>query len=1243
MTEPRYVELHAASAFSFLEGASQPEDLIERATELEIPAVALLDRNGFYGSARMHTCSERNNIRAHAGAEISTSAFGPRLTPPAWVPRPQLLENDLATAQLPLLCASRTGYQNLCQLITQFKMREAIKAEGAATFDDLAQYSEGLICLTGGDEGPLASALANGGEPAARTLLEQLIALYGRNNIYVELQRHQLRDQEVRNQAALRLARSLRLPIVATNGVRYAKPYDREILDLFTSIRHHVDLDHAGRLLASNNHRYLRSAAEMEALFRDLPEALFNTNEISQRLNFQLTDLGYEFLRYPVPDGESMDSFLGKRVDEGVHLRYCTKNNEALLARARKQIDHELALIAKLGFAGYFLIVWDIVQYCKKHDILIQGRGSAANSAVCYALEITAIDPVGMELLFERFLNENRGEWPDIDLDLPSEEKREQAIQYVYQRYGELGAAMTANVITYRGKSAAREVGKALGFDQESLGRLTSLVSQWEWRGETDTMANSFHHAGFDVEHPRIAKYLELCVRLQDLPRHLGQHSGGMVICQGQLNRVVPLERASMPGRTVIQWDKEDCADLGIVKVDLLGLGMMAVIKDCLTLIPQHYADPIDLAHLPEDPEVYKVLQRADTVGMFQIESRAQMASLPRNCPDHFYDLVVQVAIIRPGPIVGKMMHPYMRRRQGREAVTYPHPSLEPVLRRTLGVPLFQEQLLRIAMTVANFSGAEAEELRRAVGMRRSWQRMKDLEVKLRAGMTANNIAPATQDEIVQAISSFALYGFPESHAASFALLAYASAYFKVKYLAAFTAAILNNQPMGFYAPAVLVKDAQRHGLKVRPIDIQICDWPCTVEHDEAGSRERGARSESGAWSEPDTASVTTEVTNNKELSSRTNPERPERERSGEEGSAVVVDGLHDLQKNSAAAAFVSGHDFSRAETDPKKDSGFSPCSFEGARLQPCCNSDKDNSALAAEGWFSSNPGISPCACTERARSVSRASGTTVEAPAFRPGNQPSDETRALAPGSPSHSLRLGLGYARGLREDTGKAIVAARKNHGPFKSVDDLALRVPTLNKKEITLLANIGALNNVAGIGHRRDALWQVERAGKPEGPLLTRTGALLKDGPDPSPLAQMTPEERLVADYSGTGLTTGRHPMSYRRAELRVQKVLTAEELRNRRNGEWVRAAGCIIARQRPGTAKGFVFLSMEDETGIANIIVTPQMYEQNQVTVTRARFLLVEGPLQNQDNVVHVKAARLTPLSDNAVEIHSHDFH
>ena len=558
--------------------------------------------------------------------------------------------------------------------------------------------------------------------------------------MYIELQRHGEREEEWRNQAAIRIAHRFSLPLLATNGVRYAAAYDREILDVFTTIRHHTNLEQAGRLLSVNQQRHLRNAREMTGRFCDLPLAIANTVALSERLEFELNDLGYEFPRYPVPDGETMDSFLRRRTAEGVLKRYGSKHNRKLLERAQKQVEHELALIERLGFAGYFLIVWDLIDFCKKNDILVQGRGSAANSAVCYALEITAVDPVGMDLLFERFLSESRGEWPDIDLDLPSGDKREQAIQYIYTRYGELGAAITANVITYRGKSAAREVGKAMGFDPETLGRLSSLVSQWEWKGKNDTLENSFLHAGFDVKHAHIHKFLELCMRIQDLPRHLGQHSGGMVICQGQLDHVVPLERSSMPGRTVVQWDKEDCADLGIIKVDLLGLGMMAVIQDCLLLVSQHYDEPVDLAQLPQDPVVYETLQQADTVGMFQVESRAQMASLPRNKPDKFYDLVVQVAIIRPGPIVGKMMHPYMRRRQKKEEVTYPHPSLEPVLKRTLGVPLFQEQLLRMAMTVADFSGSEAEELRRAVGMRRSWQRMEQLEVKLRTGMTKNGL-----------------------------------------------------------------------------------------------------------------------------------------------------------------------------------------------------------------------------------------------------------------------------------------------------------------------------------------------------------------------------------------------------------------------------------------------------------------------------------------------------------------------
>ncbi len=829
MTENRvgdYVELHAASAFSFLAGSSQPEAFIERAVELSMPSIALADRNGLYGIARFHTAAKRNDVRAHIGAEIAVSSFGSRLVPPEWLPH----QNPSEPPRLLLLCSSQTGYQNICQLITRLKMRESTKGEGAATLEDLEEFSAGLLCLTGGDEGPLAAALANGGESAAQSITDRLLSIYSYGNLFLELQRHQEREEECRNQSLLRIASSLKLPLIATNGVRCAKEKDRELLDVFTAIRYHTSLDKAGRLLTRNSMRSLRSSREMMSIFRDIPDAIANTRIVSERLEFTLDTLGYEFPHYPVPDDETMDSFLAKRVDEGVRNRYGLPSKRHLLDKARAQVRHELGLIAKLGFAGYFLIVWDIICFCQRSGFLVQGRGSAANSAVCYALGITAVDPVGMELLFERFLSESRGEWPDIDLDLPSGDHREQVIQYIYEQYGSLGAAMTANVITYQGRSAAREVGKALGFDEEQLTRITSLVGHWEWRGVNDTFANHFAQAGFDIRHPRIAHYLDICMRMRDLPRHLGQHSGGMVICAGKLNQVVPLERASMPGRAVIQWDKEDCANFGLIKVDLLGLGMMAVLKDCLEMILNHYGKQVDLAALPEDPLVYETLRRADTVGMFQVESRAQMASLPHNAPTHFYDVVVQVAIIRPGPIVGRMMHPYMRRRQGKEDITYPHPSLEPVLKRTLGVPLFQEQLLRMAMVVASFSGGEAEELRRAVGMRRSMQRMHDLEGRLRAGMTRNGISKSEQDNIVQGISSFAMYGFPESHAASFALIAYASAYLKFHYLAAFTCALLNNQPMGFYSPAVLIKDAQRHGLRVRPICAQRSEWLCTLE-----------------------------------------------------------------------------------------------------------------------------------------------------------------------------------------------------------------------------------------------------------------------------------------------------------------------------------------------------------------------------------------------------------------------------
>jgi len=1020
MTEG-YVELHARSAFSFLEGASVPEELIGICAHYGMPAMALVDRNGVYGAPRFHMAAKKASLRAHIGSEISC----------------------VNGVTYPLLAETREGYRNLCRLVTRMKLR-AKKGGGAATLEELAEFSKGLICITRHPE-------------------ERLIEIFGRHNVYAELQRHYHREQEARNQEIFETARRLGLPLVATNAAAHATPVQRELLDVFTCIRNHVTLDTAGRLLERNSERHVKTPAEMARLFTDLPEAIANTLEISSRLEFTLADLGYEFPPYPVPEGETMMSFLRKRVDEGARRRY-----QPYSEKARLQIEHELALIEKLKLPGYFLIVWDIVRFCKEHGILVQGRGSAANSAVCYSLEITAVDPVGMELLFERFLSEQRGEWPDIDIDLPSGDQRERAIQYVYERFGKLGAAMTANVITYRGRSAAREVGKALGFEITTLEKLSSLVRAWEWKDPKDTTERQFREAGFDLHHPRVRKFFELYQMAQDLPRHLGQHSGGMVICQGQLDSVVPLEPAAMPGRVVVQWDKEDCADLGIIKVDLLGLGMMAVIEECLDLIPKVYGNSVDLAHLPQDdPAVFQALQKADTIGMFQVESRAQMSSLPRMMPRKFYDIVVQVAIIRPGPIVGKMVHPYLNRRQGREAPDCLHPSLETVLHRTLGVPLFQEQLLRMAMIASGFSGGEAEELRRAMGFKRSEKRMKDIEVKLRAGMERNGITGKAQEDIVRSITSFALYGFPESHAASFALLAYASAYLKCHYLAAFTCAMLNNQPMGFYSPAILIKDAQRHGLRVLPVDVTRSEWRCTVEE-------------------------------------------------------------------------------------------------------------------------------------------------------------------------PGHCLRLGLRYARGLREEAGRAILNARAVRS-FTSVDDLALRVRALRKEEINRLAEIGALNTLDKL-HRRDALWEAQRAILPVGPLL----APLEEKDAPSPLERMNTEERLWADYRGTGMTIGRHPMFYRRAEMNARGVTPAVQLAAVADGRLVRIAGSVIVRQRPGTAKGFVFLSMEDETGIMNAIVTPPMFDRYKFEVLSERFLLVEGILQNLDGVISVKAGHIEGLPAGAAA-ESHNFH
>jgi error-prone DNA polymerase len=1093
-----YIELHSSSAFSFLQGASLPEALVETAAELGYPALALLDADGVYGAPRFHRAATRAGIRPIIGAEL-TIAASPGLAAPGSIWR------------LPVLVESRAGYRNLCRLVTRMKLG-AKKHEGALTPGDLDGHVAGLVALAG-------PTMLDAGRHGVGGLLDRLIGLFGRRGVFVELQRHLLRDQEADNDTLADLAAAFHVPVIATNGVRFAAPAERPLFDVLTCLHHKTTIEAAGRRLSRNAERYLKPPAVMAALFRDRPETIAATRALADRLEYTMADLGYRFPDYPVPPGETAMSFLRQVTDVGARDRYRPYHD-----RARAQVARELDLIARLDLAGYFLIVWDIVNFCRQQGILVQGRGSAANSAVCYSLGITAVDPVGMDLLFERFLSEERGEWPDIDLDLPSGDRRERVIQHVYEKYGKHGAAMTANVITYRNRSATREVGKVLGLDPTMIDRLARVMHRFEFVDADDTLATHLGGLGCALDDPRIRTFADLWRRMQDLPRHLGQHSGGMVICQDRLDSVVPLENASMPGRVVVQWDKDDCADMGIVKVDLLGLGMMAVLQDTIELLNDtRTAWPGDLAHLPaDDPAVYRMLQEADTIGVFQVESRAQMATLPRLRPERFYDIVVEVAIIRPGPIVGQMVHPYLNRRAGREAVTYPHPSLEPILARTLGVPLFQEQLLRMAMTAAGFTGGQAEELRRAFGFKRSERRMRQIEVALREGMAKQGISAAAAEQIVKSIASFALYGFPESHAASFALLAYASAYFKAHYPAAFYAALLNNQPMGFYHPATLVKDAQRHGVRFAPIDVQQSDWLCRVDAD--GTVRLGL---------------------------------------------CYVVGLREEQGRAIASA--------------------APAAGPGRPVVAACPKCHTDDESMIEVVRDAQGGAS-CFCNTCA-----------------------------------HDWRVAATPRR-------------------FGSVDDLVRRT-RIRREELQTLADIGALNAFGH--HRREALWQAERAVRPAGELFEE--AVLAPAPSSTPapdcpLPPMTAGERLMADYEGTGLTIGPHPMALRRAGLALAGVRRAADLAGVRHGRRVRVAGMVITRQRPGTAKGFVFLTLEDETGIANIIIRPQLFERDRLTVVEQPFLIVDGVLQQQDGVVSVRAERLLPLAGMPpLDVESHDFH
>ncbi|MDB6150698.1 MAG: polymerase alpha subunit [Chthoniobacter sp.] len=1027
-----YVELHARSAFSFLRGAAMPGQIIEAAAALEIPAVALCDRDGVYGAPRFFAAAREAGVRPIVGCELT-------------------MEDG---SILPVLVESRGGYQNLCRLLTQAKLR-GTKESSPVFWSDLPEYAEGVVALFGmGPDGPPMKTIAERSERVAK-----LLQAFGRDGVFVEIQRHHVRGEQRRNQALISLARQHRLPLLATNGVLYTAPQQREVLDVFTCARHHTQLDQAGRLLEQNAERQLKGAAEMAALFHDLPEAITNTERLAERLDFTLENLGYEFPRFPVSTGETMESMLRQVTYAGARARY-----SHLGAKVKKQLERELALIEKLGFAGYFLIVWDLVNFCTQEGIMVQGRGSAANSVVCYSLGITACDPIKHQLLFERFLSEGRKSWPDIDLDLPSGDRRERVIQEVYRRYGERGAAMTANVITYRGRSAAREIGKALNFSNDVLDRFSNLFANGDFPhtlGFDDQMAK----AGIPRDHPRTPAFMRLYEAMHGLPRHLGQHSGGMIICQGRLDLIVPLERASMPGRVVAQWDKDDCDDLGMIKVDLLGLGMMAVLQETIELTRERGRE-VDLAQLPlDDAPTYDMMCNADTIGVFQIESRAQMATLPRMQPRCFYDVCIEVAIIRPGPIQGHLMHPYLARRCGEAPIVYYCDEVKPILERTLGVPLFQEQMLSIAMVMADFTGSQAEELRRALSFHRSQERMQKVQVQLRESMERKGLPQKTIEDVLAAITSFALYGFPESHAISFALLAYGSAWLKVHRAPEFYAALLNNQPMGFYSPATLIKDAQRRGVKFRPICAGDSQWACTIDADNV--------------------------------------------------------------------------------------------------------------------------------------------------------------------------VRLGLRLVRGLTHEHAERLIAAR----PFASLDDLKARV-RLGRDEWRTLAEIGAFKAYAA--HRRAALWVVEEE-QPEEDLFT----CAMNGAAPTrvfihPLPPMNPAERLRADYAGTGLTIAPHPMALLRG--RLADVWCAADLPEARDGQRVRIGGNVICRQRPGTARGFVFISLEDETGISNAIVQPWLFERDRLLITGESFLIIEGILQARDGTWLVQAEKVEPLDHHAIMgAQSYDFH
>ena len=1026
-----YAELHTWSNFSFLQGGSHPEDLVERACEIGLDAVALTDRDGLYGTVRFGAHARRQHVAAIVGSELT-------------------FEDG---AHLVLLVENERGYANLCRLISAAQMRGS-KGDARLRVEDLQERNEGLIALSGGPLGRVERELRQAGIRAAAREAQRLASIF-EQRFYLELQQHLTPEDTQRNLQLVRIAEHCRLPYVATNAVVYATGEDALIADVLSCVREGETMQaaRAGNRLRPNAEFYLKPPAAMRRLFAEHPEAIECSRTIASRCAFRLERLAGQFPFFEVPPGGSPQSHLRKLVYEGAARRYAMPLSD----RVERQLEYELGLIAKMDLAGYFLIVWDIVRAAAELGVLCQGRGSAANSAVCYSLGITAVDPVEMDLLFERFMSEERREIPDIDIDFAHQD-REKVIQYVYDRYGRANAAMVAEVITYRTRSAIRDVGKALGL---SLEQVDLIAKEYDVREELP------EEAGPDL-------LFTICRSIANFPRHLGIHSGGMLITRDPLVGVAPVEWATMRDRTVVQWDKDDLQELGLIKIDLLGLGMLSLLREAFSLygrclsrgdtwLPACVPSDLALHTIPADDEkTYAMMQRADTIGVFQIESRAQQSMLPRMKPVCFYDIVMQVAIIRPGPIQGQMIHPFLRRRSGLEPVSYPHPKLEPVLKRTLGVPLFQEQGMRLAIEAAGFSGGEADELRRAMGHKRSRDRMEAIRVRLVDGMIRNGIDRAAAEQLFHMLEGFADYGFPESHAASFALLAYASAYVKCHVPAIFAAAILNVQPMGFYSTEVLVNDARRHGVTIRSIEVNASEYWSHVEHDGA--------------------------------------------------------------------------------------------------------------------------------------------------------------------------LRLGFHLVRGLGEAQRQRLESAVAR-GAFAGVLEFAQRTH-LEREALENLAIAGAF--APWYPARRDAMWALR--GLDEREARGELGALMDVDEPAAALKALPAKKRTAFDLWSTGVTPSGQAMEHFREFLNSQRVTLAARLPSLARNARCRVGGLVITRQRPGTAKGFVFLTLEDETGVVNVIVRPDVYDTYRRPIRSCSTLIVEGRLQKESGCVDVLAKRIWSFDDEGVTKH-----